>query len=32
MTGQTIFFAIVKTPGISITDSRLLTHRDGVAC
>jgi plastocyanin len=32
MTGQTIFFAIVKTPGISITDSRLLTHREGAAC
>lgn len=26
LTGQTVFFAIVQTPGISITDGRLLEH------
>jgi hypothetical protein len=32
MTGQTVFFAIVKTPGISITDDRLLTHAYQAPC
>lgn len=30
--GQTVFFAIVKTPGISITDSRLLAHAYEAPC
>jgi plastocyanin len=29
VTGQTIFFAVVKGPGISITDERLLVRQDG---
>ena len=32
VTGQTIFFAIVKTPGISITDGRLLGSGREAAC
>jgi plastocyanin len=32
MTGQTVFFAIVTTPGISITDSRLLKNRYEAPC
>lgn len=32
LTGQTVFFAIVKTPGISITDDRLLAHVYDVPC
>jgi plastocyanin len=28
VTGQTVFFAVVKGPGISITDQRLLARRD----
>jgi plastocyanin len=31
-TGQTVFFALVKTPGISITDSRLLATRYEPPC
>ena len=31
-TGQTVFFALVKTPGISITDSRLLKTHYEPAC
>lgn len=31
-TGQTVFFALVKTPGISITDSRLLETRYEPSC
>jgi hypothetical protein len=27
VTGQTVFFAVTKTPGISITDERLLSRR-----
>ncbi|MFM9828991.1 MAG: hypothetical protein ACKVOB_09660 [Sphingomonas sp.] len=27
VTGQTVFFALVKTPGISITDAKLLEHK-----
>ena len=32
MTGQTVFFAIVKTPGISITDARLIDKHGRAAC
>ena len=31
-TGQTVFFALIKTPGISITDSRLLEVYHDVDC
>jgi plastocyanin len=31
-TGQTVFFALVKTSGISITDSRLLEHHYEADC
>ena len=26
VTGQTVFFAIVKGPGVTVTDRRLLSH------
>ena len=29
VTGQTVFFAITKGPGISITDQRVLARQDG---
>ena len=32
LTGQTVFFALVKTPGISITDKRLLENVYEPAC
>lgn len=32
LTGQTVFFAVVKTPGISITDDRLLANAFDIPC
>ena len=32
LTGQTVFFALVKTPGISITDKRMLENAYRPAC